>query len=68
MTSWKAGALTAISVVVLCATAYSQPTGAVYSANIIGIQKSPVVQNLQLMSNPFEAMTIRELVGNSGVH
>lgn len=68
LTSWKAGALTAISVVVLCATAYSQPTGAVYSANIVGIQKSPVVQNLQLMSNPFEAMTIRELVGNSGVH
>lgn len=40
----------------------------VYSLNIVGFQKMAVEENLQIHSNPFEAMTIRELVGNSGVH
>lgn len=60
---------------IVCAVAalmWSTPShaqdDAVYSVNIIGMQKQEVVQNLQMMSNPFEAMTIRELVGNSGVH
>jgi hypothetical protein len=40
---------------------------AVYSVNIIGMQKQPVVQNLQMLANPFERMTIKDLVGTSGV-
>ena len=48
--------------------AVTAPAQEVYSLNIVGFQKMAVQENLQIHSNPFEAMTIRELVGNSGVH
>lgn len=56
------------SAVCFSTLASAQITDAVYSVNVIGMQKQPVVQNLQMMSNPFERMTIKDLVGNSGVY
>jgi len=62
--SKQIASIAALTAVIATTTfAQSEP---VYSVNVIGMQKQSVIENLQLMSNPFEAMTIRELVGNSG--
>ncbi len=41
---------------------------AVYSVNVVGFQKVPVEQGLDIQSNPFEGMLIRDVAGNDGVY
>lgn len=54
------------SAVCFSTLASAQITDAVYSVNIIGMQKVPVTSNLVIRSNPFNASLIDDVAGKSG--
>lgn len=59
-------ALAAVATMAFCSSLFGQVTDAVYSVNIIGMQKQPVTTNFTIRSNPFSAMLISQVAGTAG--
>ena len=63
--TWKYLVVSAVCFAILPFSAPAQQ-GEVYSLNVVGFQKMGYESGLEIKSNPFEGMTLREVAGNDG--